>query len=120
MGIMIDEHVHGSGSDNDGGHDHHHTYDHGHGHTHHHDNGHDHVHTHGPDHGNGHDHGHNNGHSHLPPGADGSAVTWRSILGLGISGGLLPCPAELVLLLAAVSLHRTGLGLALVFFIAVC
>ena len=31
-------------------------------------------------------------HSHLPPGADGSAVTWRSLLALGISGGLLPGP----------------------------
>ena len=28
-------------------------------------------------------------------------MTWRSLLGLGISGGLLPCPAALVLLLAA-------------------
>src|SRR5262249_47659185 len=35
-------------------------------------------------------------HTHLPPGADGSGVTWRSLLALGISGGLLPCPSALV------------------------
>lgn len=53
-------------------------------------------------------------HSHLPPGADGAPVTWRSLLALGVSGGLLPCPSALVVLLGAMALHRTGLGLALV------
>ncbi len=53
-------------------------------------------------------------HSHLPPGADGSAVTWKSLLALGISGGLLPCPSALVVLLSAIALHRVGYGLLLV------
>lgn len=53
-------------------------------------------------------------HSHLPPGADGRQVTWRSLLALGISGGLLPCPSALVVLLAAISNHRVGYGLLLV------
>lgn len=53
-------------------------------------------------------------HSHLPPGADGGRVTWKSLLALGISGGLLPCPSALVVLLSAISLHRVGYGLALV------
>ncbi len=53
-------------------------------------------------------------HSHLPPGADGSPVTWRSLLALGIAGGILPCPSALVVLLAAISLHRVGYGLLLV------
>jgi ABC-type nickel/cobalt efflux system permease component RcnA len=53
-------------------------------------------------------------HSHLPPGADGSPVTWRRLLALGISGGILPCPSALVVLLAAMSLHRVGYGLLLV------
>ncbi|MBV9958811.1 MAG: hypothetical protein JO360_10335 [Acidobacteria bacterium] len=53
-------------------------------------------------------------HTHLPPGADGSRVTWRSLLALGISGGLLPCPSALVVLLSAISLHRVGYGLLLV------
>jgi ABC-type nickel/cobalt efflux system permease component RcnA len=71
---------------------------HGHSHTHHLD----------------HDHSHDHGHSHLPPGADGSPVTWRSLLALGISGGILPCPSALVLLLAAISFHRAGFGLVLI------
>ena len=33
---------------------------------------------------------------------------------LGISGGVVPCPSALVVLLAAVSLHRVGFGLALI------
>ena len=53
-------------------------------------------------------------HSHVPLGSDGSPVTWRSLLALGISGGLLPCPSALVVLLAAISLHRVGYGLLLV------
>jgi nickel/cobalt exporter len=60
-----------------------------------------------------HDHGDHYSHSHLPPGADSAAVTVRSLLGLGISGGLLPCPSALVLLLTAMSLQRTGFGLLL-------
>jgi ABC-type nickel/cobalt efflux system permease component RcnA len=58
-------------------------------------------------------------HSHLPPGADGSRVTWKSLLALGISGGILPCPSALVVLLAAISLHRVGYGLLLVFFFSI-
>ncbi len=53
-------------------------------------------------------------HSHLPPGADGGRVTWKNLLALGVSGGLLPCPSALVVLLSAISLHRVGYGLALV------
>src|SRR5262249_44529544 len=49
-----------------------------------------------------HSHG-GNVHSHLPPGSDGAKVTWRSLLALGISGGLLPCPSALVVLLSAIS-----------------
>jgi ABC-type nickel/cobalt efflux system permease component RcnA len=72
--------------------------DHRHPHT-----GHEHAHSHG-------DHSH----SHLPPGADGSKVTWQGLLTLGVSGGLVPCPAALVLLLSAISLHRLGFGVVLV------
>jgi len=53
-------------------------------------------------------------HSHQPPGSDGSPVTWRSLLALGISGGLLPCPSALVVLLSAIALHRVGFGLLLI------
>jgi nickel/cobalt transporter (NicO) family protein len=73
-------------------------------HTHRHDVEHSHVH-HTHSHG-----GHT--HSHLP--ADGSKVTWRGLLALGVSGGLVPCPAALVLLLGAISLDRLGFGMVLV------
>ena len=53
-------------------------------------------------------------HTHIPPGADGTPVTWRNLLALGVSGGLLPCPSALVVLLSAISLHRVGYGLLLV------
>jgi len=49
-------------------------------------------------------------HSHAPP----EAVTWRSLLALGISGGLVPCPSAMVLLLAAVALNKTAFGIVLV------
>ncbi len=89
--------------------------DHGHPHVHH---GHGHEHAHDDDHGHSHhEHTHSHGghtHSHLPPGADGSRITMRSLVALGVSGGLIPCPAALVLLLSAISLDRTGLGIVLV------
>ncbi|HEY9692554.1 MAG TPA: hypothetical protein V6D15_10125 [Oculatellaceae cyanobacterium] len=98
------------------GHDHHqHDRDHNHGHTH--DHAHDHSHTHDHDHDRSHAHhgGHtHHDHSHLPPGANGEPVTWRSLLALGISGGLVPCPSALVVLLSSVALGRTGFGLLLV------
>ena len=50
----------------------------------------------------------------MPPGADGKPVTWRSLLALGISGGLLPCPSALVVLLSAIALHRVAFGMLLI------
>jgi len=73
-------------------HDHHH---HDHDHDHHH---HDHDHEHGP-----------HGHSHVPEGD----VTMGSLIALGASGGLVPCPSALVLLLSSIALGRVGLGLLL-------
>lgn len=61
-----------------------------------------------------HHHGDGRIHSHLPPGADGSPITWKSLLALGISGGLLPCPSALVMLLSASALGNVGLGMMLV------
>ena len=93
----------------------HHDHDHEHTHPHDHDVDahahHDHEHTHAHGHTHTHD-GHT--HSHLPPGADGSRVTWRSLLALGVSGGLVPCPSALVLLLSAISLDRLEFGMVLV------
>jgi nickel/cobalt exporter len=38
----------------------------------------------------------------------------RGLVAVGVSGGLLPCPTALVVLLAAISLHRVGYGLLLI------
>jgi nickel/cobalt exporter len=61
-----------------------------------------------------HSHGGGPMHSHLPPGTSGEKITWRSLLTLGISGGLVPCPSAMVLLLGAVALNKTAYGMLLV------
>jgi nickel/cobalt exporter len=61
-----------------------------------------------------HSHGGGPMHTHLPPGGSGERITWRSLLTLGISGGLVPCPSAMVLLLAAVALDKTAYGMLLV------
>lgn len=61
------------------------------------------------------DHVHGEGtHSHIPTGSDGRPVTWKKLAALGISGGLLPCPSALVVLLSAIALGRIGFGLLLI------
>jgi ABC-type nickel/cobalt efflux system permease component RcnA len=76
-----------------------------HDHHHHHDV-HDHVHMQPHSHG---DHHHSDGHSHVPEGD----VTLGSLIALGASGGLVPCPSALVLLLSSVAVGHVGLGLIL-------
>jgi nickel/cobalt transporter (NicO) family protein len=61
-----------------------------------------------------HSHGGGPMHSHLPPGATGERISWRSLLTLGVSGGLVPCPSAMVLLLAAIALNKTAYGMLLV------
>jgi len=66
-------------------------------------------------HAQGHDHHHH-------PGTRSPEGTWtrkegpsfRSLFAVGVSGGLLPCPSALVVLLAAISLHRVAFGLLLI------
>jgi ABC-type nickel/cobalt efflux system permease component RcnA len=41
-------------------------------------------------------------------------VTWRNLIALGVSGGLVPCPSALVVLLGSIALGRVGFGLLLV------
>jgi nickel/cobalt transporter (NicO) family protein len=66
-----------------------------------------------PDH-HSHSHFRSHSHSHLPSGTEGQPVSWRSLLALGVSGGLIPCPSALVLLLSAIALGQIGYGLLLV------
>jgi ABC-type nickel/cobalt efflux system permease component RcnA len=67
-------------------------------HTHDHDHSHDHHHDHGP-----------HTHTHVPEGD----ITLGSLIALGASGGLVPCPSALVLLLSSIALGRVALGLML-------
>jgi ABC-type nickel/cobalt efflux system permease component RcnA len=62
---------------------------------------------HARDHRRGHDHHHHHDHDH-------GGTSRRSLLAVGVSGGLLPCPSALVVLLAAISLHRLAFGLVLI------
>jgi len=79
---------------------------HPHPHSHHH---HEHGHAHDHGHADEHDHAHDHGHTHMPEGE----VTLGSLAALGASGGLVPCPSALVLLLSSVALGRVALGLTL-------
>jgi nickel/cobalt transporter (NicO) family protein len=58
-----------------------------------------------------HDHHHHGDHDHhdYDP-----ALSLKRLLGVGVSGGIIPCPTALVVLLAAISLHRIGYGLVLI------
>jgi nickel/cobalt exporter len=84
------------------------------GHHHHHD-GHEHRgHEHGElEHG-GHDHGAHHHHGGLAHSHEPGRVTLRQLWALGITGGIVPCPAALVVLLSALSLRRVGFGLLLI------
>ncbi|UUN31381.1 hypothetical protein KK483_23060 [Streptomyces sp. FIT100] len=93
-------------------HHHHHDRRH-HGHDHDHDRDHDHHrdHHHGHSHGNG--HGHDHGHSHHIPDAP-SLLTWRGLVLLGASGGLLPSPSAFLVLLTGLLTGEVGSALAMV------
>ncbi|GGT55494.1 hypothetical protein GCM10010207_64360 [Streptomyces atratus] len=68
-------------------------------------------HEHG--HGHRHDHGHDHGHSHHIPDAP-SLLTWRGLVLLGASGGLLPSPSAFLVLLTGLLTGRVGIALAMV------
>jgi nickel/cobalt exporter len=84
-----------------------HAHAHSHTHSHPHDHGHAHHH-HGPA---AHTHSHHDGghtHSHVP-----DELSWKGLIALGVSGGLVPCESALVLLLGAIAIGRVGFGLLL-------
>ena len=102
---------------NQRGHSHH---DHAHAH---HDHGHDHAHPHVHYH---HDHDHHSDegtkgfvHTHSHGGVPHSHVlpegntSLGGLIALGASGGLVPCPSALILLLGAIALGHAGIGLVL-------
>jgi ABC-type nickel/cobalt efflux system permease component RcnA len=50
-------------------------------------------------------------HKHAPTEAN---MGWRNLLALGVSGGLIPCPSALILLLSAIALQQVGFGIVLI------
>jgi nickel/cobalt transporter (NicO) family protein len=79
---------------------------HEHAHHHHHDHHHDHAH----DHGLVHSHDGGKPHSHAPP----EQFSWRGLIAMGASAGLIPCPSALVVLLGAVAQGQIALGMLLI------
>jgi ABC-type nickel/cobalt efflux system permease component RcnA len=52
---------------------------------------------------------HHHHHHHHP-----DRITWRGLLAMGASAGLVPCPSALVVLLGAIAQHQVALGLVLI------
>jgi nickel/cobalt transporter (NicO) family protein len=81
---------------------------------------HDHPHGHSLDgeHGHAHDSAHGRGHSHGTSSTslnhENKSVGVRRLVGLGASGGLVPCPEALGVLIIAVAVHRQVLGMAMI------
>ena len=80
---------------------------HEHAHHHHHD---DHHHDHAHDHGLVHSHDGGKPHSHAPP----ETFSWKGLIAMGASAGLIPCPSALVVLLGAVAQGQIALGMVLI------
>ncbi|MBI4786925.1 MAG: hypothetical protein HY782_07765 [Chloroflexi bacterium] len=54
------------------------------------------------------------GHSHHPARLEHEGLSWRSLVGLGLAGGIVPSTSALILLLSAISLQRIPFGLVLI------
>jgi nickel/cobalt exporter len=75
----------------------------------------EHTHEHGSSLLHTHDHSrdeyHDHPHTHALP---ANQITWKSLLTLGISGGLVPCPDAIAILLVAVAVNRIPFGMVLI------
>ena len=71
---------------------------------------HDHDHSH-LDHNHSHEENHDHPHTHAVP---ANEITWKSLLTLGVSGGLVPCPDAIAILLVAVAVNRIPFGMVLI------
>ena len=79
---------------------------------HHHDHDHSHHHHDEASHARAHALGLDHDHGSLPDGV--RLTSWKGLGAIAVSGGLLPSPTALVVLLGAVALHRVIFGIALV------
>lgn len=60
-------------------------------------------------HDHAHDHEHGNGHAHPPKAAGKLAIAW-----FGLSGGLMPCPSAVAVLLLSLQIQALAFGVAIV------
>jgi ABC-type nickel/cobalt efflux system permease component RcnA len=62
-----------------------------------------------------HSYSHVDGHPrHHPEAITGKGISLKSLFALGVTGGIVPCPAALVVLLGALAIHRVAFGLFLI------
>jgi ABC-type nickel/cobalt efflux system permease component RcnA len=115
--------------------DHVHGHKEGHDHAHQRGHSHDYVHVHGHGHGAAHSHGHGAAHAHSTSTADAEPAmdaharahareieqrfasghaTNAQIVVFGLTGGLIPCPASITVLLLCFQLKQVALGATLV------
>jgi len=96
---------------------------HTHGLAHEHSHPHDSLTHEHPHHPGTHDHAHHSqaarghhhhGHCHHHHALASGTVSLRELLALGVTGGIVPCPAALVVLLSALALRRVAFGLFLI------
>ena len=87
-----------------------HTHVHSHAHHPSHLSKHAHVHHHETLH---HDHPLSHEVSHTPSSGE-ETISSRALLALGVTGGIIPCPAALLVLLSAIALQRVGFGMLLI------
>ena len=128
-------HDHGSEAAHDHDHDHDHDHGHGHGQQHEHEHEHEHGHAHAAACTHEHAH-HDHDHGHAPHAAVAAAprqdpharmhaeqieknfanrqVTTGQIVMFGLTGGLIPCPSSITVLILCLQLKRIALGAALV------
>lgn len=53
-------------------------------------------------------------HTHGDGGHEHTGAGWRGVLWMGMTGGALPCPSALVVLLGAIAMHRIVFGMLLI------
>lgn len=105
----LGDHDHSLGHKYSLGHDRVHVSAHAHSHDHH-SHDHDLASTGNHEYGHSHDGHSHDGHSHAVP----ESLGFRSLITMGVSGGIVPCPEALGVLLLAVGVHRTALGIGMI------
>lgn len=101
-------------------HHHDHSHDHEHGHSHHGEHHHDHHHNHSHDHdlsftSDGYQNAHERAHAEdIRRRFSNKKVTTLQIMLFGLTGGLIPCPASITVLLLCLQLKQVALGATLV------